>query len=1197
MKCPNCKNFSSRFLFKSKNTHGAFVLSEEKFVIQQCTSCKTVFPRIKARNGFYEKYYPKNYYSIGKIRIGIFIKALRFLCLSFIKTKIHSRLKGGSVLDFGSGQGDFLASLPDTFEKDALDSNKKALAYIKRNFPKIDTYQKLNQIGKTKKFDLITLWHSLEHINQGRDWLVKLSSKLKKDGYLFLSTPNTNSLGFRISQSSWFHLDCPRHLNLYDPEVLKDIGEQNGLKLASIKTNLFEYPLDLFWSLRHRFKTPFGAINLLLIPLFLVTSFFLKIYSFFDPSRAETFLMIFKKTSLIETEKKRPFYLKKFFLINFFFLITAIIGFFCILPSKLDYGDHASLRLVYEKNLIEYLKQRPEKKVNFVDFFKDQYRSFHDGKYQRGDSVEVYAIDNQVKLGWYLHPSYYSVYILPRLGELSLYVLFGSFVSLEATWLIFAFLIFVATYVFAYKLGKVLLSSLFGIILAVFSVSNVYFNQLVRGMLTPFTTLYPLLFYASFFFLFSSHLKKKRHRLWTVLGFALSLSACFLNGYPNTNVVLLGLLAITFVALIIYLLFSRKTKFTNLAWYFYILIPIVSLSVIFYLSAIWSYLLGENIFYGSYIILNDRIWGLILKGLFVYNPYKVDFWQTPKIVLNSFKVVSVSSRAHVGPHEPGFLHDLSFLNPLESVFLLFGLVAIFVKRNIKKLVGPFTIILFLFFITRLLQNSANYLIIGRYSYDYYFVLIFIAALGFYTLTGSRFFQKRKITGFLVYIVLIVSLAVNIFSFNSKFVWEYEEGLKQTSGLSQVRKFYFEKVLTGKNLFLYDYNRANGYEYHIDQISLLQGNVHWDTLDQFIYKNKIKSKADFRNYLEKNLFDNIYIVVPVGLSNHGAAISFETLYNFHRSTKKFLPFFSIYEPDQVITNHKGIPKFWIFKPQVDEMYDYFVLDQTKTSYQLGDPEPSRLEFIEFPGWVKKIKLIFDGQQEFELDFSRFSYDRFHLNFDGKGTIDVYNNFNYLVQDKNLEENDLFKIFLANFDQREVFFLEPQKTESTIVFNYDFGFPLEKVYLNIPFLFYNDQFFNNRFTAYYQANSTNGWRKIDEKKSNGNLKYLDYDHYYQIDRLPSFFPNNHFNFLEAVDLKQDSHFKVKYEMRSVFARSVMPVSVFYNMPEETNNILRFEVNTSHLAEISQIEFKNLVLEMEYNEDKKEHTFDVFSFQLKK
>jgi len=1197
MKCPDCRNLFSRFLFKTKNTHGAFTLSEEKFVVQQCSSCGTVFPRIRATKDFYKKYYPKNYYSIGKIRIGVVVKILRFLCFSFLKAKIFSRLKSGSVLDFGSGQGNFLASLPDTFEKHALDSNKEALASIKKSFSKISTYQKLSQIDKTKKFDLITLWHSLEHVNQGRDWLTKLSSKLKRSGYLFLSTPNTNSLGFNISRSSWFHLDCPRHLNLYNLEILKNIGEKNGLKLVSVKTNLFEYPLDLFWSIRRRFKTPIEVINLLLIPFFLVTSFFLKIYSFFNPSRAETFLMIFRKNGLVEEGQKKPFFFKKFFLINFFFLVTAIIGFFCILPSRLDYGDHASLRLVYEKNLIEYLKQRPERKINFADFFKDRYRAFHDGKYQRDDSIEIYAIDDQVKLGWYLHPSYYSVYILPRLGELSLYFLFGSFVSLGATWLIFAFLIFVATYVFAYKLGKVLISPLFGVILAIFSISNVYFNQLIRGMLTPFTTLYPLLFYASFFFLFSSHLKENRRRLWTILGFSLALSACFLNGYPNTNIVLLGLLAITFIILFVYLLFNRKTKFTNLAWYFYILIPIISISVIFYLSAVWSYLLGENIFYGSYIILNDRIWGLILKGLYVYNPYKVDFWQIPKIALSAFRVVSVSSKAHVGPHEPGFLHDLSFLNPLESIFLLLGLVTIFIRKNIKKFVGLFVIILILFFVTRLLQNSANYLIIGRYSYDYYFVLIFIAALGFYSLINSKFFQKRKVTGFLTYLILIASLIVNIFSFNSKFVWEYEEGLKQTSGLNQVRRFYFEKMLTGKNLFLYDYNRSNGYEYHIDQISLLQGDVYWDTLDQFLFKNKIRTLLDFQNYLEKDLFDNIYIVVPVGLSNHGAAVSFETLYNFHRSTKKFLPFFSIYEPDQIITNHKGVPKFWIFNPQTDREYDYFTLSQIEANYQLGNSEPSRLEFIEFPGWIKKIKLIFDGQQEFELDFSKFSFDRFHLNFGKKGTIDVYNNFNYLAQDKNLEENDLFKVSLANFDQREVHFLEPQKSESTIIFNYDFGFPLEKVYLNIPFLFYNDQFFNNRFAAYYQTDSSKGWRKIDEKKSNGNLKYLDYDHYYQFDHVPSFFPNNHFNFLEVIDLKQDSYFKVKYEMKSVFARSVMPISVFYNMPEETNNILRFEIDTSRLAEIGQIEFEDLVLEMEYKDDKKELTLDVFSFQLAK
>lgn len=51
---------------------------------------------------------------------------------------------------------------------------------------------------KTESFDVITLIDVLEYLNNPLKFLTKISSLLKKDGILFITTPDANSLGAHI---------------------------------------------------------------------------------------------------------------------------------------------------------------------------------------------------------------------------------------------------------------------------------------------------------------------------------------------------------------------------------------------------------------------------------------------------------------------------------------------------------------------------------------------------------------------------------------------------------------------------------------------------------------------------------------------------------------------------------------------------------------------------------------------------------------------------------------------------------------------------------------------------------------------------------------------------------------------------------------------------------------------------------------
>ena len=65
---------------------------------------------------------------------------------------------------------------------------------------------------KNNSLDLITMWHSIEHIHEINDILTSLRSKLKKNGYLMIACPNIAAYDRTLFINNWIAYDIPRHL-------------------------------------------------------------------------------------------------------------------------------------------------------------------------------------------------------------------------------------------------------------------------------------------------------------------------------------------------------------------------------------------------------------------------------------------------------------------------------------------------------------------------------------------------------------------------------------------------------------------------------------------------------------------------------------------------------------------------------------------------------------------------------------------------------------------------------------------------------------------------------------------------------------------------------------------------------------------------------------------------------------------------
>ena len=146
---------------------------------------------------------------------------------NFLKIKIKNK----TLLDFGCGKGGFL-NLSQKITKSiaGLEINKQIIKYLSKRFKIYDDINKIDE-----KFDIITLFHVLEHIPNQIETLQQIKKKLKKNGKLIIEVPHANDLLFNLKVFRNFTL-WSEHLVLHTEKSLCKF-----LKIAGYKINRVEY--------------------------------------------------------------------------------------------------------------------------------------------------------------------------------------------------------------------------------------------------------------------------------------------------------------------------------------------------------------------------------------------------------------------------------------------------------------------------------------------------------------------------------------------------------------------------------------------------------------------------------------------------------------------------------------------------------------------------------------------------------------------------------------------------------------------------------------------------------------------------------------------------------------------------------------------------------------------------------------------
>lgn len=143
------------------------------------------------------------------------------------------------LLDIGAGTGDFvrICNAHPRITAEGVEPNTKARARAaEKGITLIDSYEQL----LPHSYDVITLWHVLEHIPNLQTELDKITALLKDGGTLIIAVPNYRSWDAQHYGAYWAAYDVPRHLHHFSKTSIERIFTPRGFTLIATKPMLFD---------------------------------------------------------------------------------------------------------------------------------------------------------------------------------------------------------------------------------------------------------------------------------------------------------------------------------------------------------------------------------------------------------------------------------------------------------------------------------------------------------------------------------------------------------------------------------------------------------------------------------------------------------------------------------------------------------------------------------------------------------------------------------------------------------------------------------------------------------------------------------------------------------------------------------------------------------------------------------------------
>lgn len=288
-----------------QNENSKIILETKDHKLYKCLDCGLIFARKNEEETLIQTEIYSNYYKEDTggrfstiveslVRMFRFIRAYK---IYFLNTKAKS------MLDIGSGRGWILYFLKKYFKYDRAVGTQIAINAFKFSTEKLklEIYNKdLLELSFDKKFDIVSILHVLEHVENPELYIEKIYTILDSKGILFIEVPNYNAWMRRLTGKHWLALDLKHHLFFFTPKSLTDLLHKYNFKIKKLETFSLEYSTftstqsvvnlitnsdSYFFSwLSYRDSNPKIILHAFLFAIFLIPCFLINILLYFSKS-------------------------------------------------------------------------------------------------------------------------------------------------------------------------------------------------------------------------------------------------------------------------------------------------------------------------------------------------------------------------------------------------------------------------------------------------------------------------------------------------------------------------------------------------------------------------------------------------------------------------------------------------------------------------------------------------------------------------------------------------------------------------------------------------------------------------------------------------------------------------------------------------------------------------------------------------
>jgi 2-polyprenyl-3-methyl-5-hydroxy-6-metoxy-1,4-benzoquinol methylase len=225
--CAICGTTHSRELYTAQDR---LRNSAQAFVIAECPGCSVVRTLPALSSEELATYYPQDYWAESDEPSIDWIKSSQREKTDFLTS---CGLMEGRILDVGCGAGFFLRALdPNKWERWGVEPGRNAASAATRAIgeDRLSCGDLLGASFESAKFDVVTLWSSLEHTSDPPAEVREVRRILKPGGTLIVQVPNIASYQARIFRGDWFALDAPRHRYHFSETTLKRVLVESALQ-------------------------------------------------------------------------------------------------------------------------------------------------------------------------------------------------------------------------------------------------------------------------------------------------------------------------------------------------------------------------------------------------------------------------------------------------------------------------------------------------------------------------------------------------------------------------------------------------------------------------------------------------------------------------------------------------------------------------------------------------------------------------------------------------------------------------------------------------------------------------------------------------------------------------------------------------------------------------------------------------------